>query len=311
MEIPETNIFVLALKDNRFFVFGSQYEDKIAKIKRECELLYDFPKKYNPLFVIERFTSRSIFDINSVVLQYMYKYGIYNVRGGIYQNIELNNEELTEIYNQFKLIKNMNIDTMARDFIYEINNKTDKELRELLIKIEDKYSKLKENEKKAYELKEILFENSTVLQDYNLEKIDYYLIEKIQQFKEILSEYRNTSNIQEVIDNYSKNSYQELIDILLKLYKINELHMCVSNLNQLPNIVFDNLFYNRKYIESTDSFVYFIPTNEDIEYSLKVCEDYETILYWTLNRLNEYEFDMFSLKKEGIEKKLDILLYTI
>ena len=175
----EVNIFVILLEGNRYFVFGRSHDDEnFTKIKKECELLYDFPKQYRPILVVERYMNRPVFDIQSIVLQYMYKYGVYSVRGGIYQNDELTETQINEITNHFQLIKDLNVNNVVHDFIYqEIQNKSKEELRELFVNIENKWEKIRESERIAKDIKNLLFHNVEIIKNEYFTKMDYYLIE--------------------------------------------------------------------------------------------------------------------------------------
>jgi hypothetical protein len=316
----EVNIFVILLEENRYFVFGTTHEDEnFTKIKKECELLYNFPKQYRPILVVDQYTNRSVFDIQSIVLQYMYKYGVYNVRGGIYQNTDLTDKEINEITNHFHLIKDLNVNTQVHDFIYkEIQSKSKEELRELFINTENKWEKMRESERISKDIKNMLFHNIENIKNEYFTKMDYYFIEKMQDFKEVLLEYKKEDTTQEIIEEYSKEKYQEMVNILLNLYTINEVYSFINNDEDMPiiiwntpNVNFDNFFNNRKYDESIDEFVIVKPSENYLNKALKLYEKYETVMYIVLNRLNEYEYDTYSLKTEGIAKKMDILLYTI
>ena len=82
------NIYILKCENNKYFI-GKINTKHIFKFKNFNSLLYDFTTKYKPLHLYKLIENCDMFDIDKIVKKYMYKYGIYNVRGGSYLDVEL------------------------------------------------------------------------------------------------------------------------------------------------------------------------------------------------------------------------------
>ena len=86
------NIYVLKCINDKYFV-GKISTRHTFKFKNFNSSLYDFTSKYKPLNLYKLIENCDIFDIDKIVKKYMSKYGIDNVRGGSYLDIELSNEQ--------------------------------------------------------------------------------------------------------------------------------------------------------------------------------------------------------------------------
>lgn len=78
------SIYVASLEQNRFFIHHSYSTQFPLQVLVEFEIIYDFPKLYKPVKILEMIPEENNFHLDSVVKQYMLKYGIENVRGGSY-----------------------------------------------------------------------------------------------------------------------------------------------------------------------------------------------------------------------------------
>ena len=63
-------------------------------------------KKYKPLYLIKKIENSSPFDEDRYVKEYMAIYGIENVRGGSYNQEELNNETIKFLRNELRTSNN-------------------------------------------------------------------------------------------------------------------------------------------------------------------------------------------------------------
>jgi len=84
----ETNIYILKLKDNKYYIGKT---DNLEK-RKEAHMngtASSWTKKYKPVSVEKIIPNASIYDEDRYVKEYMYKYGIDNVRGGTYVTEEL------------------------------------------------------------------------------------------------------------------------------------------------------------------------------------------------------------------------------
>jgi hypothetical protein len=95
----EMNVYVLRCSDNKYYVGKTQnINSRIIDHFTNCGSAWT--KKYKPLEVVETIKNCNKFDEDKYVLMYMDKYGIENVRGGIYSLVKLTNEQLTSIKTQ-------------------------------------------------------------------------------------------------------------------------------------------------------------------------------------------------------------------
>tara|TARA_B100000989_G_C19414988_1_gene416048 strand:+ start:143 stop:892 length:750 start_codon:yes stop_codon:yes gene_type:complete len=87
-----TFIYVLQLKQNKFYVGKTETPDKRLK-SHNSGSGSAWTKKYKPLKTIELFEGDK-YDEDKYVLKYMDKYGIDNVRGGSYSKVNLTKIQL-------------------------------------------------------------------------------------------------------------------------------------------------------------------------------------------------------------------------
>lgn len=134
-------IYVLRLKSNRYFLLRAEETKSDARILFEAEILYDYPKEYLPESVYAKHTEDSLIDLDKYVKHYMIWFGIDNVRGGSYLNIELPD------YQQKTLFEEMNTAASTGDVssLIEYANQphTKEELRDRLETVRDNYAKYK------------------------------------------------------------------------------------------------------------------------------------------------------------------------
>ena len=98
-----TNIYVLRLKGGKYYVGKT---DNI--IKRYQQHLNgsgsSWTKKYKPISVEQIISNASPYDEDKYTLEYMGKYGISNVRGGVYVTEALDSNEIYNINKQIFII---------------------------------------------------------------------------------------------------------------------------------------------------------------------------------------------------------------
>jgi len=108
--MSENILYVIALENNKYFLHLSPpiYEDYLLK---ECIIMYDFVKNNRPCYIESKIdldnTSDEINDIvlkiNYYVKYYMKKYGVNNVRGGIYTDETLPDYLLQSLYTELNI----------------------------------------------------------------------------------------------------------------------------------------------------------------------------------------------------------------
>ena len=82
------NLYVIRLQNDKYFIHVSLYELS-DDIFLECRILYDFVKRNLPLQIMNKYEMVILSNIDKIVKNYMLLYGIHNVRGGSYVDIDL------------------------------------------------------------------------------------------------------------------------------------------------------------------------------------------------------------------------------
>ena len=95
----DTNIYIWKLENNKYYIGKSNNLD----IRIQSHLNGNasaWTKKYKPILIEQIIPNASHFDENKYTLEYMDKYGIDNVRGGIYVTEALDNTQRNDIKKQ-------------------------------------------------------------------------------------------------------------------------------------------------------------------------------------------------------------------
>jgi len=94
-----TNIYIWKLENNKYYIGKSNNLD--TRIQSHLNgTASAWTKKYKPILVEQIIPNASHFDENKYTLEYMAKYGIDNVRGGIYVTEALDNNQRNDINKQ-------------------------------------------------------------------------------------------------------------------------------------------------------------------------------------------------------------------
>ena len=97
--MSELNIYVLRCKKGKYYIGKSK--NIVSRLNQHNTGHGSaWTKKYPPIEIVENIENCDKFDEDKYTLKYMEKYGIENVRGGSYVQIELNSEQLNSIKNQ-------------------------------------------------------------------------------------------------------------------------------------------------------------------------------------------------------------------
>ena len=101
-----TTIYILKLNDNKFYI-GKTNRTVKERYQEHLEGIGSFwTKKYKPLSVIKQIENSSPFEEDRYVKEYMAIYGIDNVRGGSYNQEELNGEIIKFLKNELRTSNN-------------------------------------------------------------------------------------------------------------------------------------------------------------------------------------------------------------
>jgi cellular nucleic acid-binding protein len=95
----QTNIYILKLENNKYYV-GKSNDLETRLTSHKNGLASAWTKKYKPISVEKVIPNASSYDENKETIEYMGKYGIDNVRGGIYVTEALDNTQRSEINKQ-------------------------------------------------------------------------------------------------------------------------------------------------------------------------------------------------------------------
>lgn len=101
-----TTIYILQLNNDKYYV-GKTNRLIDDRYKEHLDGIGSFwTKKYKPLSVIKQIENSSPFDEDRYVKEYMAIYGIENVRGGSYNQEELNSETIKFLRNELRTSNN-------------------------------------------------------------------------------------------------------------------------------------------------------------------------------------------------------------
>jgi hypothetical protein len=95
-----TNIYILKLKNNKYYVGKSNDPQKRFK-EHISGNGSAFTKKYKPISIEKIIPNATKYDEDKWVKIYMEKYGIENVRGGAYSCVDLDEDQICSLANEF------------------------------------------------------------------------------------------------------------------------------------------------------------------------------------------------------------------
>ena len=119
-------VIVLKLENDKWFILLRESSKFILETNFNCEdseayQSYEFTKKYPPMHVHEIKPNCNEFYLDKYVKMYMNEYGIDNVRGGRYFNLNLSDEEKRFIQQELWYTNNKCIQYAGVDSIQECN----------------------------------------------------------------------------------------------------------------------------------------------------------------------------------------------
>lgn len=101
-----TTIYILKLNNNKYYI-GKTNRSVNERYQEHLEGIGSFwTKKYKPLSVVKQIENSSPFDEDRYVKEYMAIYGIENVRGGSYNQEELNGDTIKFLKNELRTSNN-------------------------------------------------------------------------------------------------------------------------------------------------------------------------------------------------------------
>lgn len=101
-----TTIYILKLNNNKYYI-GKTNRSVNERYQEHLEGIGSYwTKKYKPLSVVKQIENSSPFDEDRYVKEYMAIYGIENVRGGSYNQEELNGDTIKFLKNELMTSNN-------------------------------------------------------------------------------------------------------------------------------------------------------------------------------------------------------------
>lgn len=263
-------IYVFELTDHKIFLYSS-FQKEDYQIKLEAELYYDYLKKYKIIGIIEKKLQKTPFDIDYYVKQYMYIYGIVNVRGGSYIEENLSDCKSKVLNEEFETVSND--EQKPREYMLQIilEEYKNKQLSKEKIEIEiEEITKKREQ----YRIEQAKLKNLKHLFIYGFES-------KIEWLK--------TQYIQKDINNNSRNEkYRELISQIKQIYLIYLQEFDLSNELEEWKIYFKHPEF------MFDSYMYLYEHSISMETVYKLCSHLIYLSHRMITRIQEYEFDISS-----------------
>jgi len=112
-----SNIYILELENDKFYI--GRTNNVKNRFKEHLNGIGNIWTKNNkPKSIIKTIENCSLYDLDEYVKEYMKKYGIDNVRGGSYNQIILNTDTITYLYNEL----NMCCNSSSKDYIIPLDN---------------------------------------------------------------------------------------------------------------------------------------------------------------------------------------------
>lgn len=283
--IISCNIYAVELDGNHYIVHPSVKNEETAII-RECKIIYDWARDYEPIAVCESFylEQDTPIAIDYFVKKYMQIYGIDNVRGGSYYQSELSEFQKKVLEYEFTIPQIINKNTIfLKD--YAENYADEPHLDTAIASIQNKWST------KTELLESLRQAPGNVL-------IDRSFIGKMEWLKNTMDlivmtksyNHQYHTEFPPIMNHDFMQRYQSLIPCLKHLYK--------QGRQMRDNIVFEPMIYLEHPEFLFDVIMYHSQTksveavNEAYASAMKLYERFEYMMYLVINRSDELIFDI-------------------
>lgn len=294
-------IYVLKLQQNKFFIHvGELKTDK--EIMSETEIYYDYLKKYKPLSINDIFLLTNFLDIDKTVKNYMYIYGINNVRGGSYIDEYLPEYLEKTLKHEFRLIEREDLEYVNefKDIVDRYENKKYESIEDIEREID-----ILQQENIKYIFEKNKFDKYTFFLFKNERKTmkDFIPEDMNWLYDCCLMNFNNCSTMSDRIDIDYIQKYRNLLVYMIELNKKFEEYNLFSKFGiekdlylKHPQFLFDGFIYNS-------------PT-KDIQSLLKITKTYEFMGNVLHNIIMDQEFDISSYGI-GYQWKYPRILYIL
>ena len=280
-------ICVLKLSGIKYYICKTTNINKFSN--NYCKILNVWTNNYEPINIVEYFEENDFITENKVTLDYMFHYGINNVRGGSYSSLILENntiEKIIEIINikkeklyfsKFNSIEKINHEiNIINNFIKNIDE-LNNYCYYLIIKEDDNYYEI--NNQDLIKIFDLYSNNQLV--DLFYEHLNTYtskFIKKYNILENDILENRIIPKINEIFTKINKNN-NNFVFIDDKYYYI-------------QNLIIDKRLENNKEIAKINKYF----SNFKFNYNYKD------------SNFNNLLTNLYYFKKKLIIKKLDIYL---
>ena len=289
-------VYIFNVSNDKKFLYSS-YSKNENEIVIEATLYYDFLKTYPIISLYEKREERTGFDLDNYVKEYMYYYGINNVRGGSYSNEILDKEVEEVLHQELKTVDNF--DQKPKEYllylIIEQYRNRFQNKNEIYAEIEQVIQNRTQyrNEKKRLELLKPLIPSIYVFEDRIKKIMKEFMAdchtESLCCLYKLPFNGGSTSDLERLrcITKIQKSINKGLCKQIKEIYRI--MREClpekiekteyadVAVYYKHPEFLFDNFIYSR-----------------DAGSLEKVCKHLIYFSNCIINRITEYEFDLSS-----------------
>jgi phosphoribosylformylglycinamidine (FGAM) synthase PurS component len=274
-------LYVFLLENNKYFLHPSPKDYK-QNLFTELEVLYDYVTVNKPLTLIESYYIFDVIEIDKHVKEYMIKYGIQNVRGGSYIELELPEYKVKSLESEFNINENYILKRSAlMNTIIEKYKNMDGEHRNI------EQEKLKKAFTTYRNIKQDYTYYGTLSTSPMLLKIDRKLLFYYEWLNEYImhSDVTDPASSKEIKGLYKETMYvfKRISALFFERFPDYALTYNPMLHYQRPDVVFDRIFLHKRY---------FFDWEESLRTAIELYKKFEFMYYKLLNYLDELEFDM-------------------
>jgi len=275
---------------------------------RECEIYYDFVKKYKPIDIIEQYNNKDELQVINIIKIYMFFYGYEYIRGGPYFEEILTSEQYKIIDLEMEYIDNSDIHNYSFEEVLSYEYCDYKSIEE----IEREISKINNNYDKYLFEKNRLINIKSLFENYNNISIEKFNSNDLLWLYDICEiNYNKIKQINKYIDNNFDSIYIQKYRNIIKVIK--QINFLSKTTDFFPNYSLQIQEYNiyLKYPEFLfDSYIYKNKISDSLETLLKFCNLIKGMVDTLQNRIEEYKFDLSTYTRD-IEWKTPRILYIL
>jgi hypothetical protein len=201
-------IYVVKLADEHYFLMRNNVPNITdTQLLFEAEIRYEYPKIHLPVYVYSHYKEESPTDLDRYVKQYMFSYGMDNVRGGSYMAPILPDYQKQALTNEIDTARQRNLPDRLFDDIMQYADQihTKNEVQQKLKELKSNYTQFQQEKQLFIDFdvesvrKEVVWlqtecENQLVKKEktyiYGLEKMQI-----IKRYRDILTKLKQIRDI--------------------------------------------------------------------------------------------------------------------